>query len=342
MGMLLDGQWIEQDQIVKQGEFVRSQSFFSEPLSEMVIKAIQTTPENYLLIGSVSCPWSHRTIILRQLKEHIQHIPIHLAGGRRVQGYSLNNGRPWVIPGSDQSIIHLHQLYSLSSPAYTGRVTVPVLWDSRQQCIISNDSANIMKGLDLIRSSHHQLDFTLRPQALRAEIDELNNSIYSELNNAVYQAGFAQTQNAYDEAVAAVFRTLDELEKRLKHQRYLFDLCLTESDWYLFPTLVRFDSVYYCLHRCSQRRLVDYPNLWAYARDLYAWRGIKNTVDSDVIRQASYQNDTRNNPFSIVAVAPDCDWSQKHGRESIDIAKIALRSGEIIEVDPTTLKATQT
>lgn len=227
----------------------------------------------------------------------------------------------------------------MSDPGYTGRVSVPVLWDSRTRRIVSNESAKIVRAFDAVRRRDGGLDFTLVPEGLRDEIDALNARTYRDLSNAVYRAGLARRQSAYDEAVAQVFAMLDELEGRLATRRYLFGATIAETDWRLFPTLVRFDAVYHTHFRCTRRRLVDYPNLWAYARDLHAWRGVAETVDLAAIRAGYYLNDGAHNPFGIVAVAPDADWRMAHGREALGPARVALRSGEAVDIEPATLAA---
>jgi len=337
MGMIIQGTWSEQDQIIRDGTYVRPSSAFDEAIPDAVVNALAQEPGRYHLIASLSCQWSHRALILRQLKRLESQVPLQLAHGPRLEGYAVNGGEKWRVPGSDLDIQHLHQLYTFSDDGFTGRSTVPVLWDSQTQSIASNSSAAIMRALDAALSPALDFDFSLRPNELHEEIDALNAVIYDGLANGVYRAGFAESQDAYDVAVGEVFDTLDHLEKRLASSRYLFGNIITEADWRLFPTLVRFDHVYYVLHKCARHRLVDYPRLWAYTRDLFAWRGVKDTVDFDIIRHASYTNDTSSNANRIVAIAPDINWSEPHGRDALGPAQVALRSGEVVEVDPGTL-----
>lgn len=339
MGMLIEGRWTEEDRNIEKGAYIRPRSVYDQVLAADVLEALRAEPGRFHLIASLSCPWSHRTLIARRLKGLKQAVPLQVAGGARVQGYAVNGGNLWSVPGTDARIAHIHQLYTLSEPEYTGRVTVPVLWDSRTRRIACNESAKMMRAFDTVPPSDDALDFTLVPESLRDEIDGLNARVHQELSNAVYRAGFARKQSAYDEAVEQVFAMLDELEGRLSGQRYLFGATITETDWRLFPTLVRFDAVYHVLFRCSRRRLVDYPNLWAYARDLYAWRGIAETVDFTAIRAGYYLNDGDNNPFRIVADAPDIDWRTPHGREALGPARVAPRTGEATEIEPASLTA---
>ncbi|MDJ0950464.1 MAG: glutathione S-transferase C-terminal domain-containing protein [Alphaproteobacteria bacterium] len=334
MGMLVEGRWTEQDTTVEAGAFVRRLSVHRKALGAEVVDAIVSDPGRFHLIASLSCPWSHRTTILRTLKGLADAVPLQIAGGRRVEGYPANGGRPWRVPGTEMRIIHLHELYRLSDPGYSGRASVPVLWDRRDRRVVSNESAAIMRVFDAVPRPRRSLDFTLVPEPLRGEIDALNATLHEGLSDAVYRAGLAQRQDAYDSAVAQVFATLDALERRLVENRYLFGAIITETDWRLFPTLVRFDAVYHSHFRCTRRRLVDYPTLWAYARDLYAWRGIAETVDLAAIRAGYYQNDGVHNPFGIVAAAPDADWMAPHGRDALAPAQVALCGGETRTVDP--------
>jgi len=328
--MLLNGVWSEQDASIQDGTFVRAPSSYDGPITPETIAAIAYQPGRFTLIVSMSCPWSHRTLLVRAVKGLSDMLPIHVAGGPRIQGYPVAAGAEWTPPGTERPIVHLHELYTMSDPDFTGRVTVPVLWDSVARVIVSNDSARIMQALDAVTGVAVP-DFTLHPEDLAPEIDELNAFIYDGLSNAVYRAGFAEKQAAYDEAVTQVFESLQHLEDRLAHRRYLLGSGLTESDLRLFPTLARFDAVDAILARCSLRRLVDHPNLWAYARDLYAWPKIASTVDMGALRKGAYEADRTNNPFGIVAIAPDVDWHLPHGREGLGPAQVFGNGGGLVE-----------
>jgi putative glutathione S-transferase len=330
MGMLLNGVWSEQDASIQDGAFVRPPSSYNDPITRETIAAIADEPGRFTLIVSMSCPWCHRTLLVRAVKGLSDLIPLHVAGGPRIQGYPVAAGAEWTPPGLDGPIVHLHELYTASDPHFTGRVTVPVLWDSVARKIVSNDSARIMQALDAVRRAGVP-DFTLRPADLVPEVDELNAFIYDGLSNAVYRAGFAENQAAYDDAVTQVFESLKRLEDRLAHRRYLLGPGLTESDLRLFPTLVRFDAVDAILARCSLRRLVDHPNLWAYARDLYAWPNIASTVDMEALRKGAYEADRTNNPFGIVAIAPDVDWHLLHNRDSLGPPRVFGDGGALVE-----------
>jgi glutathionyl-hydroquinone reductase len=330
MGMLLNGVWTDQDDTVQDGAYIRASSTYDRPIPAEMIDALSRQPGRFTLIVSMSCPWSHRALLVRAVKRLSDLLPIHVASGPRLEGYPVSAGAPWTPPGLERAIVHLHELYTASDPHFTGRVTVPLLWDSASRQIVSNDSAQIMRALDAV-AGETIARFTLRPAALATEIDELNDFIYDGVSNAVYRAGFAQTQSAYDEAVDLVFASLERLEARLEHRRFLFASGLTESDLRLFPTLVRFDAVYAILARCSLRRLVDHPSLWAYARDLYAWPHVAGTVDMDAMRRGAYEADRTHNPYGIVAVAPDVDWHVPSGRERLGPAQVFAEDGVLAD-----------
>ena len=336
MGMLIEGRWTNTDSSIVEGSFLRPVSAYSRTLDE-VAGRLRTQPGRYHLIASSSCPWSHRTLIVRALKGLERCVPLQIAGGARIEGYAIDGNALWTVPGTDRGIRHVHELYTLSEPGCSGRATVPVLWDSRAGRIVSNESAQIIRAFDAADADLESA-FTLAPLALRHEIDALNACIQTDLSNAVYRAGFAQRQEAYDEAVESVFATLDRLEQRLGKDRYLFGQTITEADWRLFPTLVRFDAVYHGHFKCARRRLLDLPHLWAYARDLHAWRGVAATVDLAAIREGYYLHDRSINPFGIVATPADADWSAAHGRERFGPARMALVSGCEVQVDPCTLQ----
>lgn len=309
MGMIFEGQWSEQDDIIKDGKFVRAASTFDHQLSQSVIDEIATGSKRYILVASLSCPWSHRTVLVRNLKNLQELLPVHVAGGPRLQGYGLLPTGPLNLPFE-----HVHQLYTQSEPKVTGRSTVPILWDSRLKKVVSNDSAKIMCGLDQVQT---QNQFTLTPTHLETEIENLNDTIHKNLANAVYRAGLAQNQSAYDEAVEQVFAMLDTLDDRLANQRLLFDNTLTQTDIRLFTTLVRFDAVYGTLFRCTRKRLVDYKHLWPYARDLYHLPGIAETVDFKAILDGYYSNDGTNNPHAIIAEQPQTNWQEPSNRQHL-------------------------
>lgn len=311
MGMLIEGRWDDAaDQTMIEGRYVRAGSTFGGPVDASVTDAIAAGEGRHVLVASNSCPWSHRTTLVRAVMGLADKLPLHIAGGPRVEGYGLFADGP-LNDGLARPLRHLHQLYTTTDGNHTGRVTVPVLWDAVDQKIVSNDSAAIMRALGSVTGG---TDIALVPAELEAEIDELNDTIHHGLANAVYEAGKAQTQAAYDEAVARVFATLAMLESRLSERRYLFGNALTEADLRLFATLVRFDAVYATHFRCTRHRLTDYAHIWAYARDIYNLPGVAETVDFDAILYGYYANDGVHNPFGIVAERPAVDWSAPANR----------------------------
>ena len=336
--MLIAGRWVpEADRFIKDGAFVRETSTFDLDVEFEDICALAADPGRFRLIASRSCPWSHRTLLVRAVKGLERLLPAAFAGEPRIEGYALRDEESAKWSGI-RRLRHVHQLYTLSDPGYSGRATVPLLWDTAKRRIVSNGSARIMRALDRVmraldRASRTER-YTLVPGHLAPEIDRLNRRIHEGLANAVYRAGLAQRQDVYDGAVADVFATLDELEDRLADRRYLFGSIVTESDWRLFPTLVRFDPVYATHFRCTRRRLREYPNLWAYARDLWCWPGVAGTVDLTAILQGYYRNDGEHNPHGIVAEAPASDWSAGHGRARLGPTQVWLE-----ETGPATVEA---
>ncbi len=337
MGMVVEGHWVDLDSTIRNGQYIRTGSAFCEKLGADMIEGLRSQPGRFCLIASQSCPWSHRTLIVRALKGLENRVPLQIAGGPRVEGYAMNGGTPWPVPGAGVRIRHLHELYTLADSRYSGHATVPLLWDSYKHRIASNESSAIIDAFDRADAAEVNA-FTLTPPKMRPEIAAFDEYLYESLFDAVYRAGFARQQAIHDEEVERVFEALDALERRLERRRYLFGTTVTETDWRLFPTLVRFDAVYYIHFKCTRRRLVDFPNLWAYARDLYGWRGVAATVDFSAIREGYYANDLDINPFGIVAAQPVADWTVPHGRERLGPARLVLVRGGEIDVDPATLE----
>jgi putative glutathione S-transferase len=322
MGLLVDGIWQDRwyDTGKTDGRFIRSDSRFRNWVTQD--GAPGPTGEGgfvaeagrYHLYISRACPWAHRTMIFRALKgleEAISFSATHwlMAG----QGWTFEPS-PGVVPDTVGGARHLHEVYTRADPRYTGRVTVPVLWDKRQGTIVSNESADIIRMLNgaFDRAGAREGDYY--PEDLRGEIDGLNGRIYDTVNNGVYKAGFATTQAAYEEAVLPLFQTLDWLEAQLSGRRFLCGDRQTEADWRLFTTLVRFDPVYVGHFKCNIRRIVDYPNLWSYTRDLYQAPGIRATVDFSHIKGHYYQSHTTINPTGIVPLGPSIDFDSPFDR----------------------------
>ncbi|WFU46598.1 glutathione S-transferase family protein [Sinorhizobium terangae] len=328
MGRLVNGAWqdVWYDTKTTKGHFKRSESQFRNwitadgspgPSGEGGFAA---EPDRYHLYVSLACPWAHRTLIFRKLKKLEEIIsvsvvdPLMLSNGWEFKGE--NGGTVDHLFGSDA----LWQIYVRADPNYSGRVTVPVLWDKKKNTIVSNESAEIIRmfnsAFDRLTGSSE--DFC--PAELRGEIDELNARVYDAVNNGVYKAGFATSQQAYDESVKALFAMLDELEGRLSSQRYLMGDRITEADWRLFTTLVRFDPVYVGHFKCNIRRIADYPNLYGYLRDLYQVPGVSDTVNLHHIKQHYYRSHTMINPTGVVPAGPVVDLTTPHGRDRLDRA----------------------
>ena len=275
----------------------------------------EAAPGRYHLYVSHACPWAHRALIFRRLKgleEMISLSVVHWFLGPDGWSFDTADG---VIPDSVNHARFLREVYVAARPDYSGPVTVPVLWDKERRTIVSNESSEIIRmfnsGFDKVGARPGDY----YPQNLRSEIDALNERIYATVNNGVYRAGFATTQEAYEEAVGSLFDTLDWLEQRLSARRYLTGDSITEADWRLFTTLVRFDAVYVGHFKCNLRRLADYPNLSGYLRDLYQQPGIAGTVRLDHIKAHYYGSHTSINPSGIVPLGPVVDYAAPHGRD---------------------------
>jgi glutathionyl-hydroquinone reductase len=326
MGMLIEGKWhdVWYDTEATKGRFVRTESKFRHwitadgkpgPTGE---GGFEAEPGRYHIYVSLACPWAHRTLILRKLKGLEDMISISAVNSYMgSEGWTFDPG-PGVIPDTINDCKRLYELYLLADPHYTGRATVPLLWDKKRGTAVSNESAEIIKMLNSAFDGVGANDLDFYPEALRPEIDEINDFVYENVNNGVYKAGFATTQEAYEEAAAAVFAALDQLEERLGAGRYLVGHQPTLADWRLFTTLVRFDPVYNCHFKCNKRRLRDYPNLWGYACDLYQTPGISETVHLDYIKAHYYGSHETINPHRLVPIGPEVDYAAPHDRARLD------------------------
>ena len=275
----------------------------------------------YHLYVSLACPWAHRTLIFRALKGlegHITVDAVHPFMG--ADGWSFDSDFPGATGDRVLGKRFLREVYTEAEPRATGRVTVPVLWDRERGTIVSNESAEIIRMLNSAFDGITGNRDDYWPEALRGEIEAVNERVYETVNNGVYRAGFATGQGAYDRAVRALFETLDWLEARLSTQRYLVGDRLTEADWRLVTTLFRFDPVYHGHFKCNRRRLVDYPSLWAYARELYQVPGVAETVDFRHIVEHYHRSHESVNPHRIVPIGPDLDWQAPHGRDRLQRA----------------------
>ena len=317
MGLLVDGTWRDQWYETRDGRFERGDSRFRRwvtpdgrpgPTGEGGFAA---EPGRYHLFVCLACPWAHRTLIARSLMGLQGAIGLSVTHWLMAeQGWSFEPG-PGVVPDPILGARHLHQLYMAAEPRYTGRVTVPVLWDRQRGTIVSNESADILRMLigafGAAGAQPVEDRFAdLWPVRLRDEIEAVNARVYTTVNNGVYRAGFATTQDAYEEAVTALFATLDWLEQRLSDRRYLTGDAPTEADIRLFTTLIRFDAVYHGHFKCNLRRISDYPALWRFTRDVYGWPGVADTVDFTHIRRHYYGSHPTINPNRIVPLfVPD-------------------------------------
>ena len=322
MGLLVDGVWQDERHIARtaEGRFVRPTTRFRNwvtedgspgPTGEGGFAAAR---ERYHLYVAMPCPWAHRTVIMRMLKglEDVVSMSV-LEPLYGPHGWRFGTS-PGTVPDSVNGASELAEIYLRADPRHTGRVSVPALWDKERRTIVNNESAEIIRMLNGAFGRFTNVRTDYYPPALREEIDRVNALVYENVNNGVYRAGFATSQEAYEEAFRAVFRVLDELERRLSGQRYLVGSDITEADWRLFTTLVRFDAVYYSHFKCNLRRIIDYPNLSNYLRDLYQQAGVAATVNMDHIKRHYYGSQRHVNPTGIVPLGPQLDFLAPHDR----------------------------
>jgi len=322
MGLLVDGKWHDRwyDTGKAGGRYIRNEAQYRNwitvdggpgPSGRGGFKA---EAGRYHLYVSMACPWANRTLIFRKLKGLEDTIPVSV-----VHWYMAERGWTFepaegVIPDPIHNARYLHEVYTAAAPEYSGRVTVPVLWDKQTNTIVSNESSEIIRMFNSAFDSLGAKPGDYYPENLRGKIDTVNKRVYSTVNNGVYKTGFATTQEAYEEALIPLFETLDWLEERLSRQRYLIGDVLTESDWRLFTTLVRFDPVYVGHFKCNIRQLRDYPRLWAYTRDLYQHEGVADTINMYHIKHHYYVSHTTINPTGVVPLGPDLDLETPHQR----------------------------
>src|SRR5262245_24996721 len=312
MGHLENGVWREggRDARLVNGEFVRRDSQFRSRVSADGSSGFPAEAGRYHLYVSIACPWAHRTIIFRKLKRLEKAISMTIVDPVVAdQGWTIADGAD-TVNGSR----YLHQVYAKARPDYSGRVSVPALWDKKQQTIVNNESSEIIRMLNSEFEASAGAHDDYYPQRLRADIDAVNKVVYENVNNGVYRCGFAATQEAYERAFGALFAALDEMETRLGRSRYLVGDRITEADWRFFTTLVRFDAVYYGHFKCNLRRIEDYANLSNYLRDLYQVPGIAETVDIEHCKLHYYASHRHINPTGIVPKGPELDFSRPHDR----------------------------
>ena len=320
MGLLVDGVWQQDGVRTKDGHFVRPTSPFRNwvtsdgsagPSGEGGFKAAHG---RYHLYVSLSCPWAHRTVIFRKLKGLENAISMSIVSpDMLMDGWTFDRAT-----GSSGDDVNgkskLSEIYVLADPKFTGRVSVPVLWDKERKTIVNNESSEIIRMFNSAFDAFTNERADYYPEALRAEIDRINDAVYLNINNGVYRAGFATSQAAYEEAFRNLFDTLDGIEETLGRQRYLVANDITEADWRLFCTLIRFDAVYYSHFKCNWRHIYEYPNLSNYLRDLYQVPGVAETVSLDQIKRHYYGSQRQVNPTGIVPVGPQLDFNRPHDR----------------------------
>ncbi|MBT0959507.1 glutathione S-transferase family protein [Alphaproteobacteria bacterium KMM 3653] len=323
MGQLVDGTWQDTWYDTKStgGKFVRSTSGFRNwvtadgsagPSGKGGFKA---EAGRYHLYVSYACPWAHRTLIFRALKGLTDLIDVSVVHPHMLSdGWTFETDFPGATGDTQFGLPFMRDIYTRADPGISGRVTVPVLWDKQQNTIVSNESSEIIRMFNSAFDGITGNTDDYWPEPMREQIEAVNERIYDTLNNGVYKAGFATTQEAYDSAVLPLFDTLDWLETILQTNRYLMGDKVTEADWRLFATLVRFDPVYHLHFKCNRKRIIDYPNLWAYTRELYQWPGVAETVNFDhIVRHYLYSHDTIN-PHRIIPINPVLDWNSPHNR----------------------------
>ena len=318
MGLLVEGEWRDRwyDTGETGGRFVRQASRFRDWIRADGSSRFAPEAGRYHLYVSLACPWAHRTLIFRKLKQLEGAISSSVVNPLMLdRGWTFEPGAGVVADPIHQAS-YLYEVYQAADPSYTGRVTVPVLWDRKERTIVNNESSEIIRmlngELDALAGAP-ALDFW--PEDLRDAIEVVNERVYQRVNNGVYRCGFATTQEAYEEAYDDLFETLDELEQILGRQRYLLGERITEADWRLFTTLVRFDPVYVGHFKCNRRRLIDYPNLWGFTRELYQWPGVQETVSFEHIKRHYYASHSTINPTGVVPKGPEIDFSAPHDRD---------------------------
>jgi putative glutathione S-transferase len=320
MGLLVDGKWRQDGDRTKDGHYIRANAGFRHwvtpdgapgPSGEGGFKA---EAGRYHLYVSLACPWAHRTVIFRALKGLESIVSMSVVSPDMLQdGWTFNQDE-----GSTGDAVNgkskLSEIYLLAEARYSGRVSVPVLWDKERKTIVNNESSEIIRMFNSAFDALTNVGTDYYPAALRKEIDAVNDLVYPNINNGVYRAGFATTQGAYEQAFRNLFDTLDEVERRLSDHRYLVGNAITEADWRLFTTLMRFDAVYYSHFKCNWRHIYEYPNLSNYARDLYQQPGVAETVSLAQIKRHYYGSQQKVNPTGIVPVGPQLDFSAPHDR----------------------------
>lgn len=322
MGLLVNGKWKNEwyDTESTGGRFERKAPSFRNWITKdgsagpSGVGGFKAEPNRYHLYISLACPWAHRTTIYRKLKGLEKMISVSVVNAHMGdKGWTFKPG-DGVVADPILNATYAHEIYTAAQADYTGRVTIPIVWDKKTNTIVSNESPEIIRMFNSAFDEVGALPGDFSPAELLTEIDEINEFVYPNINNGVYRAGFATTQEAYEEAVVELFDALDKIEKRLSSRRYLTGHTITEADWRLFTTLVRFDAVYVGHFKCNIKRIIDYPNIWGYLRDLYQVPGISDTVAMDYIKAHYYGSHDTINPTRIIPKGPDLDFNTPHGR----------------------------
>lgn len=326
MSLMVDGNlredWLESE--LENGAFIRKDSQFRNWVTAdgkagpTGVSGFKAEPDRYHLYVSYACPWAHRTLIFRQLKglEDIVSVSV-VHPDMDEEGWKFVNF-PDATPDHINDFNFLHQTYTLADPQYSGIITVPVLWDKQLHTIVNNESSEIIRMFNSAFNEFIENEYDYYPESLSTDIDEINELVYNNINNGVYRCGFAKTQKAYDRAFGKLFSSLDLIEDRLSTQRYLLGSQVTEADWRLLPTLLRFDPVYVGHFKCNLRRIADYPNMSDYMRDLYQQPGIADTFNLEHVKRHYYKSHTSINPTRIIPKGPELDYDTPHNRDHFD------------------------
>ena len=318
--MLVDGEWHRNAYRATDdsGEFQRQETSFRDRIEAEPDAQYPAEAGRYHLYVSLACPWAHRTLVTRTLKGLEDAVSVNVVDPvRRVDGWEFAPEKEACTPDTVNGADKLRDVYTAADPEFTGRVTVPVLWDKEREIIVNNESEEIMRMLDTAMHDVAERDVDLYPEGYREEVDEIIDEIYQPINNGVYRAGFAGSQEAYENAVSDLFEALDRWDDVLADQRYLAGDRLTEADVAMFTTLIRFDEVYHAHFKCNRARITDYPNLWNYLKELYQLPGVAETVNMDHIKQHYYGSHRDLNPGGRVPVGPDPDFDEEHDRDRL-------------------------
>ncbi len=317
MGMLVNGSWTDEDGASRgsDGKFDHLPTAFRDFITADGTSGFNAEPNRYFLYVTKTCPWAHRAILFRHLKGLTSVVGLHF-GRHGDQGYRFDDDGAHMVPGTKTQITFLHELYAIAEPSYTGRVTVPTLWDAKEKTIVNNESSEIIRMFNSAFSTFASNDYDYYPMALRDAIDSMNDLVYQAINNGVYKAGFSSNQAAYEEAYDALFKAFDTVEEILSKQHYLCGNVITEADWRLFPTLFRFDAIYHYAFKCNKKRLYQYTNIWNYVRALYQEPGVASWCYLEEAKKGYWSN-PKINPLGTIPMGPDLNFDEPHDRSRL-------------------------